>query len=149
MPSWREQALIDAPVEAVWELLGDPSRYPEWASYVVEVSGMPEIEKGAEFDQVSSEPWGNVTTKFRIQELEELQRIRMECQQSGWYSQWLLTEAQGKTFLDVEIGIEPSALQYRLVFGALGKRHFRRVVEDSLAGLREALAPRAAGAPAG
>jgi uncharacterized protein YndB with AHSA1/START domain len=149
MSSWRQQALIQAPPEAVWSLLGDPKRYPEWAGYVVEVTGLPVIEKDAEYEQVSSEPWGRVTTKFTIDRFEEMHEIRMRCLQSGWYSQWLLTEAQGATFVDAEIGIEPTSLQYRLVFGALGKRHFRHVVEESLAGLRDALkAEPASAAPA-
>ena len=140
MASWRQQALIESSPEAVWELLSDPERYPEWASIVLDVTGPPVVEQGAEFDQVSSEPWGSVTTRFRIDRLEELKEVRMRCLQSGWYSRWHLTEAQGGTFVDAEIGIEPTALQYRLIFGALGKRHFRRVVEDSLEGLKRALA---------
>ena len=28
MASFRQQTLIEAPVEAVWELVGDPKRYP-------------------------------------------------------------------------------------------------------------------------
>jgi uncharacterized protein YndB with AHSA1/START domain len=30
MSEVHEQALIDAPVASVWELVGDPRRYPEW-----------------------------------------------------------------------------------------------------------------------
>ncbi len=36
MASWRQQALIEAPVEEVWRLVGDPGRYPEWAGEVIE-----------------------------------------------------------------------------------------------------------------
>ena len=64
----------------------------------------------------------------------------MRCQQSGWYSRWVLTEARDATFVDVEIGIEPTALQYRVLFGALGKRYFRETAEQTLGGLRGALA---------
>jgi len=28
--SWRQQALIDSPVQQVWEMVGDPNRYPDW-----------------------------------------------------------------------------------------------------------------------
>jgi len=30
MASWKQQALIQAPVEDVWELLCDPARGPDW-----------------------------------------------------------------------------------------------------------------------
>lgn len=47
MSSWRQQALIDAPVNVVWELVGDPKRYPEWAGDVVEVTGLASVDEGA------------------------------------------------------------------------------------------------------
>jgi uncharacterized protein YndB with AHSA1/START domain len=139
MSSWRQQALIEAPAETVWKFLGDPQRYPEWAGFVVDVTGPPVIEKNAEYEQTTRAPIGKVTTTFRLDRYEELREIRMRCQESGWYSHWLLTPAAGGTFADAEIGIEPTSVQYRIVFGALGKRYFRRVVERALDGLREAL----------
>lgn len=140
MSAWRQQAVIDAPVEAVWSLLGDPRRYPEWAGFALEVTGLPVIEQGAEFAQTTRSPFGEQTTIFRIDELEELREIKMRCTRSGWYSHWLLTEAQGGTFLDAEFGIEATALRYRLLFGAVGRRHFPDVATQSIDGLRQALA---------
>ena len=49
MPSWRQQALIDAPVQEVWSYVGDPARFPEWAHNVINVTGLAEVEEGAEF----------------------------------------------------------------------------------------------------
>jgi hypothetical protein len=144
MSSWRQQALIEAPPEAVWALLGDPKRYPEWAGFVVAVTGLPVIEKDAEYAQTTRAPIGNVTTTFQLDRFQELREIRMRCTESGWYSHWLLTPAAGGTFAEAEIGIEPTAIQYRLIYGALGKRHFRRVVERALDGLREAVEARPA-----
>jgi uncharacterized protein YndB with AHSA1/START domain len=139
MSSWRQQMLIDAPPEAVWKLLGDPKRYPDWAGYVVEVTGLPVIEKDASYEQTTRVPLGDVTTTFRLDRFEELQEIRMRCEESGWYSHWLLTPAAGGTFAEAEIGIEPAALRYRLLSPVLSKRHFRRVVEEAFDGLRAAL----------
>ena len=141
MESWREQALIDAPPEAVWSLVGDPRRYPEWAGFAIEVTGLPEVEEGSEFEQTGKRPMGlgTDTTIFRVDELEELHEIKLRCTKTGWYSHWLLTEAQGGTFINAEFGIEPTALSYRLFFGAIGRRHFPQVATESLDGLREAL----------
>jgi hypothetical protein len=142
MPSWREQSLIEAPVGAVWEVVADPARYPEWAGDVVEVTGLAEVAEQATFEQVSRTPLGvNTTTTFEIEKLDDLREIRLRCQQSGYYSRWLLTPAQRATFIDLEIGIEPAAPQYRLLFGLVGKRFMRRVAESSLEGLRRVLRP--------
>jgi uncharacterized protein YndB with AHSA1/START domain len=142
MSSWRQQALIDAPSAAVWELISSPNRFPDWWPDAIEVTGPPTIEKGTKFRQTSPAPIGRwtTTTTFKVEALDELHEIRMRCQQSGWYSHWFLTEARDATFVDVEVGIEPVALQYRLLFGALGKRHFRDAADAALDGLRQALA---------
>ena len=139
MSSWRQQAVIEAPLEQVWACVGDPRRYPEWAGNVVSVTGLATVEPDAEFRQVSKSPIGKAETTFRIEELDDLRTIKLRCQQSGYYSRWVLTEAQSSTFAEVEIGIEPTAIQYRLVFGALGKRYLRRLVEQALDGLRMTL----------
>lgn len=139
MSSWREQAVIDAPVEQVWAFIGDPRRYPEWAGNVVSVTGLATVEPDAEFQQVSRSLMGKAETTFKIEELDDLHAIKLRCQQSGYYSRWVLTEAQSSTFAEVEIGIEPTALQYRLFFGAMGKRYLRRLVEQAIDGLRTTL----------
>lgn len=143
MPSWRQQALIEAPVEAVWELVGDPRRYPEWAGEVAEVTGLPRVEADAAFQQVTRTPLGKQTTTFRIEALDAMRSIRMRCQASGYYSHWTLTEVRGDTFVDVELGMDPIHLRDRAFAATLGKSWFRRVAERSLDGLRAAAGRRA------
>ena len=137
MSSWRQQAVIEAPVEQVWAYIGNPRRYPEWAGNVVSVTGLATVEPDAEFQQVSQTPLGKAETTFKIEQLDDLHTIKLRCQQSGYYSRWVLTEAQSCTFAEVEIGIEPTAVQYRLLFGAMGKRYLRRLVEQAIDGLRQ------------
>ena len=122
MSSWRQQALIEAPIEVVWRLVGDPKRYPEWAGEVIQVTGLASVDQGATYTQVSRLPLGNVTTTFLVDELEEMKGIRLRCTQSGYFSNWLLTEARGSTVADVELGMEPAALQYRAMDLMLRKR---------------------------
>jgi uncharacterized protein YndB with AHSA1/START domain len=137
--SWRQQAVIEAPVEQVWAYIGDPRRYPEWAGNVVSITGLATVAPDAEFQQVSQTPLGKAETTFKIEELDDLRTIKLRCQQSGYYSRWVLTEAQSSTFAEVEIGIEPTAVQYRLLFGAMGKRYLRRLTEQAIDGLRTRL----------
>jgi uncharacterized protein YndB with AHSA1/START domain len=137
--SWRQQAVIEAPMEQVWAYIGDPHRYPEWAGNVVSITGLATVEPDAEFQQVSQTPLGKAETTFKIEELDDLHTIKLRCLQSGYYSRWVLTEAQSSIFAEVEIGIEPTAVQYRLLFGAMGKRYLRRLVEQAIDGLRTRL----------
>lgn len=140
MGCWHEQALIDAPVEDVWRLVGDPRRYPEWVgSEVAEVTGLPTVEKGAKYEQVSRSPLGKSRTIFEIDELDDLHEIRLRCTKSGWYSSWKLTEAGGSTFADVEIGMDPIAAPYRAIDKVTGKRWYRRVANASIDGIKRAL----------
>jgi uncharacterized protein YndB with AHSA1/START domain len=143
MSSWRKQALIEAPVEEVWRFVGDPESYPAWAKDVVEVTGLPRLEPDATFRQRMKTPLGKTESTFRIEELEELREIKMRCTSSGLFSHWILTEAQENTFLDVEIGMEPTSTRYRIMSTAVGgKRWFHRLVDESIDGIRRALAER-------
>jgi hypothetical protein len=139
MASWKQQALIEAPVEAIWALLASPDRYTEWAAEAVEVTGVPtRIEKGATFEQTSRGAIRGGTTVMKVAELEDLREIKLQCQMSGYYSHWRLTEAQGQTFTDVELGVEPIGLHGQFARAIMTKSHLRQVAEDSLDGLRRA-----------
>ena len=84
MTAWREQALIAAPIAAVWELVGDPTRYPEWAGNVVSVTGLAELAEAETFEQVTRSPlFGDQTTIFEVEKLDDLHEIRLRCQSSG------------------------------------------------------------------
>jgi hypothetical protein len=138
--AWKEQTLIEAPVEDVWSLLEDPSRFEEWAD--VEVTGAPtKIEKGSTLDIKGRTPFGfRSTTTFKVEELDELREIKLRCQTSGYYSHWLLTEAQGDTFAQIEYGVEPlPGLLARAVGAAHTKSHLRGIAHSSLDGLRRML----------
>jgi polyketide cyclase/dehydrase/lipid transport protein len=147
MSSWRQQALIEAPVEAVWGMVGDPTRYPEWAENVVEVTGLPTVAPQATYRQVSRGPLGagTVTTTFIVDELDELREIRLRCLTSGYYCHWQLTPAREDTFADVEVGMEPEALRYRAMDRVIGKRWYRGIVDEYLDRLKTRLARDGAG----
>jgi hypothetical protein len=136
---WREQAVIDAPVEEVWELIGDPNRHPEWWPVAVEVSGLRAVTQDATYRQVSRSARGTIETTFQIDALEELREIKVRCTDFGAYARWLLTEAQDATFADVEVGFESDRTNLGLLRAPLAKRFLRRWAEVSITGLREAL----------
>ncbi len=142
MSSANQQALIEAPVSAVWALLEDPSRYAEWNGDEVAVTGAPtKVEKGSTFKMRGPSPVGlRSTTTFEVEELEDLHEIKLRCQTSGFYSHWFLTEAQGQTFAEVELGVEPVPGLVGRVTGAMHtKSYLRRSAETAVDNLRRAV----------
>jgi hypothetical protein len=137
MSAHRQQALLEAPLDVVWGLVGTPSRYPEWWPRVIEVRG-ERFEEGDEYAQVTKDPIGRSEANFLLERRDDLREIRMSCQLTGMYANWLLTPAQGGTFVEVEMGIEPRRLGDRIFDRALGKSYFRRWTNQSLDGLRDA-----------
>ena len=135
MSQCRRQAVIEAPVQSVWELVGDPRRHPEWYPRVVEVSGQ-RFEEGDEYVQVTKGPVGTSKTDFLIERMDDLREIRMVCQNTGMYVNWQLTDAQGSTFVDVEMGMQPRSAGTRVFDTVMGRMYFRRWLEQSLDALR-------------
>lgn len=148
----RRQAFVDAPLAVVWELVGDPGRHPSWWPRVLEVSG-ERFEEGANYAQVTRNPFGaRLHTRMQIDHLDDMHEIEMSCQTTGTRARWLLTEAEGGTFVEVELGLDPRSIGSRLFDSLLGPAYFRRWTERSLAGLRaageDAARERASGRPA-
>jgi hypothetical protein len=137
MSAYRRHAHLEAPLEMVWSFVGTPSRYPEWWPRVVEVRG-DRFEEGDEYAQVTRDPVGSVDTNFLLERREDLRHIRMSCQLTGMYANWLLTPAQGGTFVELEMGMDPRRMGDRLFDAALGKLYFRRWSEQSLKALEQA-----------
>jgi hypothetical protein len=112
-------------------------RYPEWWPRVIEVHG-ERFEEGDEYAQVTKDPTGQVESTFLLERLNDLREIRMSCQLTGSYAHWVLTEAQGGTFVDLEMGMLPKRFGDRLFDMAMGRRYFRRWSEQSLEALKDA-----------
>ena len=144
----RRQAVINAAPSVVWELVGDPRRHVEWWPRVVEVEG-DHFEEGSSYAQVTRSATGTVESVMTLDRVEDLREIRLHCVDTGTYARWLLTEARGDTFVDVEFGMDPRGLGNRIFDATLGRRYFRGWLAQSLAGLeRAATRARTAGRPA-
>jgi hypothetical protein len=142
MSEIHEQALLEAPVEEVWSLIGDPRRHPEWWPGVIEVDG-ERFEEGSEYVQVTHGSFGrDWRTAWEIDRMQELREVRMHCTLSGAFAHWRMTEAQGGTFLDVTFGMEPKRLGWSIYDRVAGRRASRRWLAESLASLRRHLAVR-------
>jgi uncharacterized protein YndB with AHSA1/START domain len=133
--SYREQALIDAPVQTVWELLGDPNRHPEWWPKMVEVQ-CEGVDESCRYRQVVRGPFGDFEEEAMIERLEDCRMIHIRCLENNTYLRWALTEARGSTFVDAEFGCEPERMSVKAFDVVAGKRFFRRWLQQSLDALK-------------
>ena len=106
---------------------------------MIEVRG-EQFDQGSNYAQVTRSLAGRIETSMRVERLEDLREVHMRCMTTGTYARWLLTEAQGNTFVDVEFGMDPIGLGNRIFDATLGRAYFRRWLEQSLAALEEVAA---------
>jgi carbon monoxide dehydrogenase subunit G len=144
MSGWRRQAVINAPIEVVWELVGDPNRHPEWFPRIIQVSELAQVETDARFRQVTRSMGSDRETTLTIMELDQLRSIGLRCLDTGMYVRFRLTEAQDGTFADIEFGMEPTTVRTRVFDATMGKRYFRRWTDDAVDRLQAAASETAA-----
>ena len=143
MSACRLQAQVDVAPEALWELIGNVERHPEWWPRVVGVH-CEGLEEGCSYRQVFKSPMGVVETDVSIERLDDCREMTLRCLDTGTYAHWLLAEAQGGTFLDVEFGLDPKTTKTRAFDLVAGRRYFRRWLEESIVARRRAANERAA-----
>jgi uncharacterized protein YndB with AHSA1/START domain len=143
MSEARRQAYIDAPVEAVWELLSDVDRHPQWWPRVVSVE-CDGLEAGCTYREVVQTPVGKDEMMLRVDRLEDCKELLIRCVNTGTFVHFALTEAQDGTFVEARFGMEPWKLKYRVFDLAIGKRYFRNWLEQSLDAMERACGERTA-----
>ncbi len=138
MTAYRAQAHLDASLDDVWALVGNPATYPEWWPVAVEIRGQT-FEVGDAFTQVMEIAGRRLEYSRVIDGREELKELSWHCPTTGGFQHWLLTDAQGGTFVDMEMGIHPPTLRYRLFNRTVGRRFIKQWADDAIDGLRRAL----------
>jgi uncharacterized protein YndB with AHSA1/START domain len=136
----RQQKLIDAPVKVVWDLVGDPNRHPEWWPTTVDTE-CEQIERGCRYRAVVTSPTGRGGAEhhvFTIERLDDCHEVLIRCEDMGSYTHFLLTEAQGRTFLDARFGIEATSLGMSALVAVSGRRILRRWLEETVRSLEQA-----------
>ena len=103
------------------------------------MTGLDAVEEGAKYHQTTQTPFGRSESDFIVDRLEDLREIKVRCLLSGYYLHWQLTEAGDDTFTQVEVGMDPTRIGYHAVDKTVGRRWYRKVVEETLARLRETI----------
>jgi uncharacterized protein YndB with AHSA1/START domain len=137
---YRAQAHLDAPLDEVWALVGNPATYPQWWPAAVEIRGET-FEVGDVYTQVLPRFGGRRLEYTRIiDQRDELKELKWSCPTTGGFQHWTLTAAQGGTFVDMEMGLRAPSRRYRLFERSVGRWFIKRWAEQAMDGLRRTLA---------
>ena len=84
MSAYRAQAHLDAPLEDVWALVGNPATYPEWWPVAVEIRGET-FEVGDVFTQVVGIGGRRLEYSRIIDGRDELKELSWNCPTTGGF----------------------------------------------------------------
>lgn len=120
--TYRHQTLIEAPIEDVWAVISDPLTHPDWWPDVVEVRLEEPLVEGGEYIRSSRLlPFRDAVEAVWVAErLEDLKEARFRCTVSGTWAHFKITPAQAETFVELETGMDPKRLRWRLVKATSG-----------------------------
>jgi hypothetical protein len=133
----RQQALIEAPVEVVWELLADVNHHPEWWPRVVGVA-CEGLDEGCAYKEVVKTPLGVDELDLLIEDRDELRKLNIRCLSTGTFVRFGLTEARGGTFVEGEMGMDPHGLGSRVFDAVAGRRYFATWIVQTFESLQAA-----------
>jgi Polyketide cyclase / dehydrase and lipid transport len=127
---YRHQALIEAPLEEVWELVSDPRTHPDWWPDVVGIRASPSLGEGDKYIHTTNVvPFVDAVDSVWVAErLEHLREARFRCTRTGTFASFKLTPAQNDTFVEAETGIDPVSLPWRLMKPVLGPQYKRWLI---------------------
>ena len=135
--SSTRQSFIDAPVERVWELVGDPNRHPEWWPEMIEVE-CADIREGCRYRGVVKGFFGGDDQhEMLLERLDDCHEVTISCDGTGVTTRFVLAEARGGTFVDGSFGIEPNSIGMRVLGALAGRRLMRMWLESSLENLKQ------------
>jgi uncharacterized protein YndB with AHSA1/START domain len=135
--SSTQQAFIQASPETVWELVGDPNRHPDWWPGIVEVE-CADLREGCRYREVVKGFFKPQEHDIMIERLDTCQEVCISCQDTGVTTRFVLTGAQGGTFVEGHFAIEPNSIGTKVVAAVSGRRIMRSWLESSLENLKHA-----------
>jgi uncharacterized protein YndB with AHSA1/START domain len=145
-----QQAFIDASPETIWELVGDPNRHPDWWPRMLEVD-CADLREGCRYRGVVKGFFRPDEHELVVERLDTCQEVCISCQDTGVTTRFVLTGAQGGTFVEGHFAIEPNSLGSTVLGAVSGRRLMRSWLERSLENLKRAAervpAPQAQAAP--
>jgi uncharacterized protein YndB with AHSA1/START domain len=141
----RQQAFIEAPRRLVWQLVVDVDHHPDWWPGVVEVQ-CDEVAAECTYREVVRLPFGGTgERKFLIEDLDDPERFRINCVDTGAFCDITLTEARDGTFIEATAGMEAKQIGLRLFDTVAGQRYWRAWLERTVEAIRRVAEERTVG----
>jgi uncharacterized protein YndB with AHSA1/START domain len=134
--SSRQQVHIDATPEAIWELVGDPNLHPQWWPEMIEVE-CADLSEGCRYRGVVKGPFKAEEHELTIERLDDCREVSIFCDGTGVTTRFVLTDAQGGTFVEGYFSIEPNSIGTTVIAAVAGRRFLRSWLEQSLANLKQ------------
>jgi uncharacterized protein YndB with AHSA1/START domain len=132
-----QQVHIAATPETIWDLVGDPNRHPLWWPEMIEVE-CADLTEGCRYRGVVKGPFKAEEHELTIDRLDDCREVSIHCDGTGVTTRFVLTDAQGGTFVEGYFSIEPNSLGTTVIAAVAGRRFLRSWLEQSLANLRQA-----------
>ena len=128
--TFRHQALIDAPLGDVWDIVSDPRTHPEWWPDVTRIDAPERVGEGDEYLHTAKMvPLVDaVDSVWVVERLNELKEAHFRCTMTGTYTRFQLTPAQDDTFVEMEVGMDPTSLRWRIAEPLFGLQYKRWVL---------------------
>jgi uncharacterized protein YndB with AHSA1/START domain len=105
MPQFDDEILVQAPLEEVWKLVHDPTRYPEWWTGIGSVG-----DAASDGYTMYPEGWPDYPMPQRLQTSSADGRVTISCLVSDLEYRWHLTAHGERTRVEVHVEIpEPEA----------------------------------------
>ena len=133
--SSTQQAYIDASPETIWQLVGDPNRHPDWWPEMIEVE-CADLREGCRYRGVIKGPFKAEAHDLVIERLDTCQEVCIACTGTGVVTRFVLTGAQGGTFVEGHFSIEPNSIGMKVIGVVSGRRFMRSWLERSLENLK-------------
>lgn len=123
--------------------MSDPRTHPEWWPDVVEVDiDGPLVEGGEYTRRAKMLPFLDAVEAVWVAErLEDLKEARFRCTKTGTWACFSLTSAQAETYVELETGLDPTRMRWRLMKLAGGSL-FKQWILDVLDALPKEVAAR-------
>ncbi|MDX6584077.1 MAG: Polyketide cyclase / dehydrase and lipid transport [Solirubrobacterales bacterium] len=138
----RQQAFIEAPVPVVWKLIADIENHPQWWPRVVEIQ-CEGLDEGCTYRQITQTPFGKDEMNLLIEDRDDPRRLHVRCLNTGTFVRFDLTSAQGGTFADGEMGMDPDRLKFKVFDATVGRRYFASWLEATMVALGDVAKGRA------
>jgi carbon monoxide dehydrogenase subunit G len=141
MPEVREQIEIEAPPEAVWDLVMDPDRLGEWVSAHQHAESPPggDLDEGESFEQTLCLGGQPIGVRWTLTRADRPQRAEWDAdgpKGAGAKVRYMLESANGGTRFHYENDFDLPRGPIKLIAGRIAGAPARRAAKKSLSNLK-------------